>query len=117
VANKVIVVLFLSETIWWQFSQPIPTAEWTNLPSFFSGWQVKHVSGLRSFGSMNGCSMGSSAQSWNDGTRRTTKGKKWRVRLDFGCFADHFADANAVATRAKNLRARTAQQGCLHRQL
>jgi hypothetical protein len=73
VANKAIVVLFLSVVIWWQFWQPIPTAVWMNLPSFFSGWQVKHVSGLMSFGSMKGCSISSSAQTPKGDRRQMTK--------------------------------------------
>ena len=45
------------------------TAAWTNRPAFFSGWQVRHVAGLMSFGSMKGCSIGSSAQAPKGNTR------------------------------------------------
>jgi len=57
---------------WWQLVQPMRTAAWTNRPSFFSGWQVRHVAGLMSFGSMKGCSTGSSAQTPKSHRRQKT---------------------------------------------
>jgi hypothetical protein len=103
-----IVVWVFLEMMLWQLSQLV--AVWTNLPSFFSGWQVKHVSGLMSFGSMKGCSIGSSAQTSNGSKRKTTKGKKWRIGLTFASFADRFAEADGGASRLRNLRVRIVEQ-------
>jgi hypothetical protein len=88
--------------MWWQFSQPNLTAVWTNRPSFFSGWQVKHVSVLISFASMKGCSIGSSAQTPKDDRRHKSKGVAPHV------VADCLAEANGRATRVKSLLLRIA---------
>jgi hypothetical protein len=129
VANKAIVVFFLSAVIWWQFWQPIPTAVWMNLPSFFSGWQVKHVSGLMSFGSMKGCSISSSAQTPKGDRRQMTKSvvppfracpernegaARAGLKPPATSLADLLAEANGGASSVKNLRVPTAQQKCLH---
>jgi hypothetical protein len=63
-----------------------------------------------SFGSMKGCSIGSSAQTSNGSKRKTTKGKKWRIRLTFASFADRLTEANRGASRLRNLRVRIMEQ-------